>query len=271
MPELPEVETVRRGLAPRVTGQTVTGVTVRQPRLRWPVPEALATQLPGQRIEQVARRAKYLLLATAAGTVIGHLGMSGRLRWLPAATPWQKHDHAEIALSDDTVLRFNDSRRFGALLWTTSPPDQHPLLRHLGPEPFDPSFSGQYLHQHLQGKAAAIKTVLLDQRLVAGIGNIYANEALFAAGLHPLRLAGQLSLAECLRLVAAIQAILDAAITQGGTTLRDFVGGDGKAGYFQQALQVYGRHGLPCGHCGQPISRCRISQRTTYYCPQCQP
>lgn len=270
MPELPEVETVRRGLAPRVTGQMVTRVLVRQPRLRWPVPEQLAMQLPGQRITQVARRAKYLLLHTQAGTLLCHLGMSGRLRLLPAATPWQKHDHAELALTDDGVLRFNDSRRFGALLWTTDAPEQHPLLRDLGPEPFDPVFSGAYLQRQLHGRTMAIKPLLLDQRLVAGVGNIYASEALFSAGIHPLRPAAQLSQAECDRLVAAVRTVLNAAIAQGGTTLRDFVGGDGQTGYFQHALQVYGRADLPCPTCGQPIHRCRTGQRATYYCRHCQ-
>lgn len=270
MPELPEVETVRRGLAPRVTGRIVTGVAVRQPRLRWPVPEQLMTQLPGQRIVQVARRAKYLLLQTQAGTLLCHLGMTGRLRLLPTTAPWQKHDHAEVVLTDDWTLRFNDSRRFGALLWTTEPLEQHPLLRDLGPEPFDSAFSGAYLYRRLQGRMTAIKPRLLDQRLVAGVGNIYASEALFRAGVHPLRPAGQLSPAECDRLVAAVRTVLDAAIAQGGTTLRDFVGGDGQTGYFQHALQVYGRADLPCPHCGQPIHCGRAGQRATYYCLHCQ-
>jgi formamidopyrimidine-DNA glycosylase len=271
MPELPEVETVRRGLAPHLTGQVVTGVVVRQPRLRWPVPEELAARLPGQTIRRLDRRAKYLLLRTDAGTAIFHLGMTGRLRLLPASTPLRKHDHVDLALASGHCLRFNDSRRFGALLWTVEPPERHPLLQALGPEPFDAAFSGGYLRQRAEGRTAAVKTFIMDNRVVVGVGNIYANEALFAAGISPLRAAGQLARAECERLASAIREILAEAIHQGGTTLRDFIGGDGKPGYFQQSLRVYDRHGLPCACCGQPIQRCRIGQRATYYCPHCQP
>jgi formamidopyrimidine-DNA glycosylase len=271
MPELPEVETVRRGIAPHLTGQIVTEVVVRQPRLRWPVPEELALQLPGQIIRRVERRAKYLLLRTDAGTVILHLGMTGRLRLLPAYTPLQKHDHADLVLASGQCLRFNDSRRFGALLWTTQPAEQHPLLQALGPEPFDATFSGAYLRRRAQGRTPAIKTFIMDNHIVVGVGNIYANEALFAAGISPLRPAGQITEVECERLTVAIREILDEAIRQGGTTLRDFIGGDGERGYFQQSLRVYDRHGLPCAACSQPIQRCRIGQRATYYCPHCQP
>ena len=271
MPELPEVETVRRGLAPHLTGQVVTGVVVRQPRLRWPVPEQLAAQLPGQPIQRVERRAKYLLLRTDAGTAILHLGMTGRLRLLSAATPLQKHDHVDLALASGYCLRFNDSRRFGAVLWTTAPPERHPLLQALGPEPFDAAFSGAYLHRRAQGRTSAVKTFIMDNRVVVGVGNIYANEALFAAGISPLRPAGQVTETECDRLAIAIREILTEAIRQGGTTLRDFIGGDGEPGYFQQSLRVYDRRGLPCAVCGQPIQHCRIGQRATYYCPRCQP
>ncbi|MDG4594990.1 MAG: bifunctional DNA-formamidopyrimidine glycosylase/DNA-(apurinic or apyrimidinic site) lyase [Candidatus Contendobacter sp.] len=270
MPELPEVETVRRGLAPHLTGQIVTGVVVRQPRLRWLVPDELAAQLPGQTIRRVERRAKYLLLRTDAGTAILHLGMTGRLRLLPAATPLQKHDHVNLALANGQCLRFNDSRRFGALLWTTEPPEQHPLLQALGLEPFDAAFSSAYLRQRAQGRTSAAKAFIMDSHIVVGVGNIYANEALFAAGINPLRPAGQLTEAECDRLAVAIREILTEAIRQGGTTLRDFIGGDGEPGYFQQSLRVYDRHGVPCVACGQPIQRCRVGQRATYYCPRCQ-
>ena len=270
MPELPEVETVRRGLAPHLTGQVVTGVVVRQPRLRWPVPDELAAQLLGQIIQRVERRAKYLLLRTDAGTVILHLGMTGRLRLLPAATPLQKHDHVDLALASGHCLRFNDSRRFGALLWTAEPPERHSLLQALGPEPFDATFSSIYLYQRAQGHTSTVKTFIMDNRIVVGVGNIYANEALFAAGISPLRPVDRLTEAECDRLVVAIREILTEAIRQGGTTLRDFIGGDGEPGYFQQSLRVYGRHGLPCAACGQPIHRCRIGQRATYHCPRCQ-
>ena len=270
MPELPEVETVRRGIAPHLTGQIVTEVVVRQPRLRWPVPAELAAQLPGQTIRRVERRAKYLLLRTDAGTVILHLGMTGRLRLLSADTPLQKHDHADLILASGHCLRFNDSRRFGALLWTTELPEQHPLLQALGPEPFDVTFSGAYLRQRAQGRTPAIKTFIMDNHIVVGVGNIYANEALFAAGISPLRPASQVAQVESERLVVAIREILAEAIQQGGTTLRDFIGGDGESGYFQQSLRVYDRCGLPCAACGQPIQRCRIGQRATYYCPHCQ-
>ena len=271
MPELPEVETVRRGIAPQLIGQRVTKVVVRQLRLRWPVSEELALQLPGQAIQRVERRAKYLLLRTDAGTVMIHLGMTGRLRLLPAQTPLQKHDHADLLLASGQCLRFNDSRRFGALLWTVEPPDQHPLLQALGPEPFDAAFSGAYLRRRAQGRTSAIKSFIMDNHIVVGVGNIYANEALFAAGINPLRPAGQITEVECVRLAAAIREILTEAIRQGGTTLRDFVGGDGEAGYFQQSLRVYDRHGLPCVACGQPVRRSRIGQRATYHCPRCQP
>lgn len=270
MPELPEVETVRRGIAPHLTGQTIAQVIVRQPRLRWPVPETLAQQLPGQVIQRVERRAKYLLLRTAGGTVILHLGMTGRLRILAAQTPLQKHDHVDLVLADGDCLRFNDSRRFGAVLWTVEPPEQHPLLQSLGPEPFDPAFSGGYLQQRAQGRSSAIKTFIMDNHQVVGVGNIYANESLFAAGISPQRPAGQVNLAECERLAAVIREILDAAIEQGGTTLRDFIGSDGESGYFQQSLRVYGRYLQPCRVCSQPIQRSRIGQRATYYCLRCQ-
>lgn len=271
MPELPEVETVRRGIAPHLTGQTVTQVIVRQPRLRWPVSETLTATLPGRIIQQVERRAKYLLLRTDAGTLLFHLGMTGRLQILPSATPLQKHDHVDVLLADGHCLRFNDSRRFGAVLWTVDPPEQHPLLQTLGLEPFDPAFSGSYLQQRARGRTLAAKAFIMDNHIVVGVGNIYANEALFAAGISPMRAAGQITLSEYDRLAAAIQAILAEAIRQGGTTVRDFVGSDGQPGYFQQTLQVYGRHGLPCVVCGETIQRSRIGQRATYCCPHCQP
>jgi formamidopyrimidine-DNA glycosylase len=270
MPELPEVETVRRGIAPHLTGQIVTEVRVRQPRLRWPVPEELGTTLPGQVIQQVDRRAKYLLLRADTGTAIIHLGMTGRLRILSANAPLQKHDHVDLVLASGQCLRFNDSRRFGALLWTVEPPERHPLLQTLGPEPFDQGFTGRYLHQRAQGRALAVKTFIMDNHVVVGVGNIYANEALFAAGINPSRPAGRIALAECERLVEAVREILGEATRQGGTTLRDFVGGEGEPGYFQQYLRVYDRYALPCVSCGEPIQRCRIGQRATYYCPRCQ-
>lgn len=270
MPELPEVETVRRGIAPHLTGQRVVQVVVRQPRLRWPVPDELATEMSGQTIQRVDRRAKYLLLRSDAGTALLHLGMTGRLRILPAATPPLKHDHLDLVLASGQCLRFNDSRRFGAVLWTREPPEGHALLQALGPEPFAEAFSGAYLHRRARGRIPAIKTFIMDNHIVVGVGNIYANEALFAAGIRPLRPAGQATLAEYERLATAIREILSEAIRQGGTTLRDFVGGEGEPGYFQQYLRVYDRGALPCTACGEPIQRCRIGQRATYFCPRCQ-
>lgn len=270
MPELPEVETVRRGIAPQVTGQRVTQVIVRQPRLRWPVSEELAAMLPGQTIQHVDRRAKYLLLRTEVGTAIVHLGMTGRLRILSADTPVGKHDHVDVLLANGRCLRFNDSRRFGAVLWTADPPEQHPLLQTLGPEPFEATFSGDWLHQRAQGRALAVKPFIMNHHIVVGVGNIYASESLFAARINPLRPAGQITRAEYERLAEAIREILHEAIRQGGTTLRDFVGSDGEAGYFRQQLCVYDRYRLPCPACGQWIDRCRLGQRSTYYCPHCQ-
>jgi formamidopyrimidine-DNA glycosylase len=270
MPELPEVETVRSGIAPHLTGQKVVQVIVRQPRLRWPVPNELTTALLGQTIQSVDRRAKYLLLRTDAGTAILHLGMSGRLRILPATAPLLKHDHVDVVLASGRCLRFNDARRFGAVLWTRESPERHSLLRTLGPEPFDEAFSGGYLHRRARGRATAVKVFIMDNHVVVGVGNIYANESLFAAGIHPLRPSGQVTLAEYERLVAAIREVLSEAIRQGGTTLRDFVGGEGEPGYFQQYLHVYDRRSSPCVTCGEPIQRCRIGQRATYFCPRCQ-
>jgi len=270
MPELPEVETVRGGIAPHLIGQTIAQVVIRQPRLRWPVPEALTIQLPGQTIRRVERRAKYLLLRADTGTVILHLGMTGRLRILPIATPLQKHDHVDLVLTNGQCLRFNDSRRFGSLMWTTEAPEQHALLAALGPEPLDEAFSGADLHQQARGRTLAIKPFIMDPHVVVGVGNIYASESLFAAGIHPLRPAGQVTSNEYERLAAAIREILNEAIRQGGTTLRDFVGGEGEPGYFRQALRVYDRRSQPCVACGEPIQHCRVGQRATYYCPRCQ-
>ena len=270
MPELPEVETVRCGIAPHLLGQTIAQVVIRQPRLRWLVPEDLAVQLPGQTVRRVERRAKYLLLRAETGTVILHLGMTGRLRILPVAASLQKHDHVDLVLTNGQCLRFNDPRRFGALLWTTEPPEQHPLLAALGPEPLDDAFSGADLHRRARGRTLAVKPFIMDHHVVVGVGNIYASESLFAAGIHPLRPAGQVTLSEYERLATAIRDILSEAIRQGGTTLRDFVGGEGEPGYFQQALRVYDRRLLSCTVCGEPIQHCRVGQRATYYCPRCQ-
>jgi len=271
MPELPEVETTRRGIAPHVTGRRVEKVIVRQRRLRWPVPAALDRELPGQVIASVSRRAKYLLLGTDRGTVILHLGMSGNLRLVPAAEPPGKHDHVDIVLDDGRALRLRDPRRFGAVLWTRTDPAGHQLLRDLGPEPLDEDhFDGDYLFQRSRGRRQSVKTFLMDSHTVVGVGNIYANEALFMAGIRPGIAAGRISRPRYRRLAEAVVQVLGDAIAAGGTTLRDFLASDGRPGYFAQQLRVYGRAGLPCPVCGTPIRGTRLGQRSTFYCPQCQ-
>jgi formamidopyrimidine-DNA glycosylase len=271
MPELPEVETTRRGIEPWVAGKIIARVVVRQPRLRWRVPQALATELPGHRIETVVRRGKYLLLATNAGTMIIHLGMSGSLRVLPATTLPEKFDHVDLVLDDGMALRLRDPRRFGAVLWTRADPLHHKLLKGLGPEPLDPEFSGAYLFRATRGRSRAIRDVLLDGHIVAGIGNIYANEALFDAGIRPTRAAGRLTRVRCDKLVQTIRATLKRAIHAGGTTLRDFQQANGEPGYFRISLKVYGREGEPCLVCCRPIKDIKLGQRSAFYCPRCQP
>jgi len=271
MPELPEVETACRGIRPHVLGQRVTRVIVRERRLRWPVPESLVKDLPGHTIDRVERRAKYILLYTAVGTVILHLGMSGSLRVVPCGTPPAAWDHVDLALANGRCLRLRDPRRFGALLWTPTNPASHKLLRHLGPEPLGPEFEGETLYKGAHGRKVAIRDLLLNARIVAGIGNIYANEALFLAGIRPQRPAGRLSRADCDRLAQSIQTTLKRAIQAGGTTLRDFQNADGLPGYFQQTLQVYGRTGETCRQCQTPIKRLVLGQRSAFYCPVCQP
>ena len=284
MPELPEVETTRRGLAPHLEGRRVRAVTLRRPDLRWPIPPEISALLPGQRIEAVRRRAKYLLLDTQAGSALLHLGMSGSLRVLPPATPLDAHDHVDIVLSSNRVLRFNDPRRFGCLLWQP-PGETHELLRDLGPEPladgfdgaaFDGTasngvvFDGDYLFERSRGRKAPVKTFLMDQKIVVGVGNIYAAEALFAAGISPLRAAGRVSRERYARLAAAVKDILAYAITRGGTTLRDFISPDGAPGYFELELLAYGRGGEPCLRCRRPLQQAMIGQRATVWCGHCQ-
>src|SRR5690606_12648993 len=240
-----------------------------EPRLRWRVPPALARALPGQRVRAVTRRAKYLLLAAQTGTVILHLGMSGRLRMAAADDPPQKHDHVDIVFDNGTALRLRDPRRFGAVLWTTRPPAEHPLLAALGPEPLEAAFSGEYLYRVTRGRRRAIRDLLLDARVVAGVGNIYANEALFGAGIRPTRPAGRLSRAEAARLVRAVRATLNRALRAGGTTFRDFAA-NGEPGWFQLALKVYDRARLPCRTCRTPIRLQRLGNRSAWYCAACQ-
>lgn len=269
MPELPEVETTRRGIQPHLEGRRVSQLKVREPRLRWPVPESLPDSLGGQEIHAVDRRGKYLLLQTGNGTAIVHLGMSGSLRLADPAAPALKHDHIQADLESGLCLRFNDPRRFGAWLWAVDWP-RHPLLRDLGPEPLGPDFDGAHLFRLSRGRKAPVKSFIMDHHNVVGVGNIYATEALFTAGIHPGRAAGRISLARYEVLAEAIRTILADAIAMGGTTLRDFINTDGKPGYFKQSLRVYGRGGLTCVTCATPLRSVRLGQRATVYCTLCQ-
>lgn len=264
MPELPEVEVTKRGIAPHIEGQTVTKVIVRNAKLRWPVPESLQ-ELVGLKIEKVTRRAKYLQLHTKKGVVTIHLGMSGSLRVLPTAIAPEKHDHIDVWLSNGEMLRYNDPRRFGAWLW----PDTD-VLAALGPEPLSEAFTADYLFEKAQKRKMPVKTFLMTNVVVVGVGNIYANESLFMAGISPLRLANTLGLDDCERLTHAIKTVLAKAIEQGGTTLKDFKNAEGKPGYFAQELQVYGRAEAPCVQCGHALIGIKIAQRATVYCPNCQ-
>lgn len=269
MPELPEVETTRRGLAPHVVGQHITQLKVRESRLRWPVPADLPALVAGQPVLSLTRRAKYLLFQLPHGYLLSHLGMSGSWRVLTEPAPLRTHDHLVITMSNACELRYHDPRRFGCLLWTTEP-DEHALLRVLGPEPLAEQFDGDYLFQRSRGKSAPIKTFLMDNHVVVGVGNIYAQEALFLAGIRPGIAAGRVTRARYQALAEIIRKVLSEAIQQGGTTLRDFVNSDGEPGYFAQQLRVYGREGLPCHICQTPIKSLKHANRTTSYCPQCQ-
>lgn len=269
MPELPEVETTRRGVEPHCRGELVRQVVVRESRLRWPVPEQLAALLAGQRIGSVQRRAKYLLFETGAGTLLVHLGMSGSLRVVDPKQVPGRHDHIDVLLQSGVCLRYNDPRRFGCFLWL-EPGEQHPLLSQLGPEPLSADFDGELLFGRSRGRRAPVKSFIMDAKVVVGIGNIYANEALFLSGIRPDRAAGRISLTRYQRLASNIKQVLTSAIEQGGTTLRDFVGGDGKPGYFAQQLYVYGRAGEPCKRCGGLLQERRLGQRTTVFCVACQ-
>ena len=275
MPELPEVETTRRGIEPHIKQHTIANMVIRQHQLRWPIPAELPKILKGLTILAVRRRAKYLLLDVAKGntlkgTVIIHLGMSGSLRLIhePTAEPL-KHEHFDITFTDGQVLRYTDPRRFGACVWQAlnSPSS---LLDHLGPEPLSDAFNLDYLYEKSRGRNMAIKTFIMDQKVVVGVGNIYASEALFMSGINPKKAAGKISKAKYQQLINAITLVLDKAIQEGGTTLKDFVGSDGKPGYFAQQLNVYGRNGLPCIACKKPIVQFTQAQRSTFYCPSCQ-
>ncbi len=270
MPELPEVETTRRGIQPHILAKKVRGITVRNSALRWPVPATLSDHIQGRQVRAVDRRGKYLLLAFSNGTLLWHLGMSGSLRIITDHRPAGKHDHVDIEFSGGIILRYNDPRRFGTVQWTGRPVGEHPLIAHLGPEPLTEVFDGDYLYARSRKRRQGVKTWIMDSKTVVGVGNIYANESLFQAGIHPLRKASTLTRKQCHALAEEIKKILACAIEQGGTTLRDFVGSDGKPGYFAQDLSVYGRGTLPCIKCVKPLTEKRIGQRTTVYCIRCQ-
>jgi formamidopyrimidine-DNA glycosylase len=270
VPELPEVETTRRGIEPHVQGRRIVALAVHEPRLRWRVDAAMPAAVAGQRVAGVRRRAKYLLIDLERGSLLLHLGMSGSLRVMPAATPRLTHDHVDLLLDSGQTLRFNDPRRFGSLHLLTGDPGQHPLLRHLAPEPLGEDFDASYLHRVTRRRRVAIKPLIMNSQLVVGVGNIYASEALFRAGVRPGRAARSLTRDECARLVKAIRAVLAMAIRFGGTTLRDYVGADGQPGYFRRKLYVYERGGEPCRRCGTPVRQRVQGQRSTYYCPSCQ-
>ncbi|MFM8441864.1 MAG: bifunctional DNA-formamidopyrimidine glycosylase/DNA-(apurinic or apyrimidinic site) lyase [Methylococcus sp.] len=300
MPELPEVETTLRGIRPHLQGETIERLIVRDARLRWPIPAALPEQLKGCRIETLRRRGKYILMGlqrsgageggnpdgrdsarasqasfspqavSPGGTLIFHLGMSGSLRITEAASPPRKHDHYDLTLPSGLCLRFHDPRRFGCLLWTGDDPGLHPLIAPLGVEPLEEGFDGRLLYDRSRGRSAAVKTLIMDSHVVVGVGNIYASESLFRAGIAPQRAAGRISLDRYRRLAAAIKGVLAASLEQGGTTLRNFVNESGSPGYFKQTLNVYDRAGAPCRVCGQPIQVSRLGQRSTYWCARCQ-
>jgi formamidopyrimidine-DNA glycosylase len=268
MPELPEVEVTRRGIEPHLVGRAIAAVAVREPRLRWPVPRAVQA-LAGRQVRAVKRRGKYLLLDCGDGHLILHLGMSGSLRLVAADSVPGKHDHFDLAVGRQ-VLRLRDPRRFGAVLWTTGPPELHPLIRHLGVEPLSRDLDGARLHALARGSRVRIKPFLMDGRRIVGVGNIYASESLFLAGIDPRKPAGRLSAASSARLATAIKRTLRTAIRAGGSSLRDFVGSDGSEGYFQRRAWVYDRAGQPCRRCGTAIKRMVQGQRATYFCPACQ-
>jgi formamidopyrimidine-DNA glycosylase len=270
VPELPEVETTRRGIEPHVVGRRIHRLLVHDPRLRWPVDLAMQARVAGTAIRRAGRRAKYLLIETDVGTLILHLGMSGSLRVLPVTTPRIAHDHVDIELDSGQTLRFNDPRRFGSLFFTDHDPALHPLLKSLAPEPLEDAFDGAYLFRITRRRTVAIKQLIMNPRLVVGVGNIYASEALFRARIRPRRQARSLKREECVRLARAIKATLAMAVKVGGTTLRDYVGADGNPGYFRQKLYVYERAGEPCRVCRKPVKQFTQGQRSTYWCSNCQ-
>jgi formamidopyrimidine-DNA glycosylase len=270
MPELPEVETTLRGIEPFLTHRNIRRVIVRNPHLRWPIPDNLPSLIEGRTVQRVVRRAKYLLIVLTNGKVILHLGMSGNLRIVDESSVVGKHDHVDIILSDKKILRFNDPRRFGCMLWQANSEEEHKLLASLGPEPLSDEFDATLLFKRSRGRTAAVKNFIMDGKIVVGVGNIYANEALFAAGIRPDKAAGTITLKRYRRLVVKIKEILAVAIEHGGTTLKDFVGGDGKPGYFKQELKVYGRGGDHCFICKKVLVEIRLGQRSSVFCKHCQ-
>jgi formamidopyrimidine-DNA glycosylase len=270
VPELPEVETTRRGIAPLLTGKTLVQIHSYQASLRWPVPVDQLETLAGQTLLTITRRGKYLLFQFPTGYLLAHLGMSGSMRITEQAEPPAAHDHLDLDFSGTLRLRYTDPRRFGCWLWAGEQPETHPLLSKLGPEPLSAEFTGGYLYTCTRGRKGNIKALIMNSQIVTGVGNIYANEALFMAGIRPNRAAGRLSRQRCQQLASAIRSVLESAIKQGGTTLRDFTGSDGKPGYFAQQLQVYGRGGQPCRNCQHVLTEIRQNQRTTVFCKLCQ-
>ncbi len=270
MPELPEVETTCRGISPYIKKQNIVDVVIRQPKLRWPIRDDLPQLLKGRELLDVSRRAKYLLLTFPNGTLIGHLGMSGSMRILPSDTPAEKHDHVDIVFANNKLLRLTDPRRFGAIIWTEENPETHKLLADLGPEPLSETFTGKRLYLRSRNRKQAVKTFIMDNHNVVGVGNIYANEALFMAGIRPDIPCGKISQKRYNQLAEAIKQVLARAIEVGGTTLKDFVGGDGKPGYFAIELSMYGRTGEFCQKCGTPIREIKLNNRASCYCPKCQ-
>lgn len=270
MPELPEVETTRRGIEPHIINSKIVQVDIHNSNLRWPVATELPDLITNRKVLRVTRRGKYLVLHFENGCLLWHLGMSGSLRIVDTPIDRQKHDHIEITFANKKRLRFNDPRRFGCVLWTDEDIELHKLIHHLGPEPLTNDFNSDYLFQKSRKKTQKIKSWIMDSKVVVGVGNIYANESLFLSAINPNKPAGKLTKANCELLVDNIKTVLTKAITQGGTTLRDFVGGDGKPGYFAQELNVYGKEGTPCPKCQKPLTLRKIAQRATVYCTLCQ-
>jgi len=270
MPELPEVEITRLGISPHITGQVITDVVIRNKNLRWPITATLKNNLLNNKFQKIDRRGKYLLCYTDNGCIIMHLGMSGSLRIVNKKIKPEKHDHLDILFASGNILRFHDPRRFGSVLWTRKDPLQHKLIKHLGPEPLGEDFNGEWLYRRSRKRTQAIKNFIMDSHNVVGVGNIYASESLFLAGINPKRKAGKVSLERYERLSKKIKKILKQSIKQGGTTIRNFVNGDGKPGYFQQQLSVYRRTGEPCKQCNSTIKEIKLGQRSSFYCPFCQ-